>query len=73
MDSLKTKAPKMIVDKKVVKVKDTDGYKFICEDSSWLMLRLSGTEPILRIYAEAPSEAKAMKILNFGKDLANSI
>ena len=73
MESLKTKALKKVLDKKVVDIKSYDGYKFICDDHSWLMLRLSGTEPILRIYAEASNEQKALKILQFGKDVANRI
>jgi len=73
MTSLKNDPPKKILDKMVVEIKDTDGYKFICEDSSWLMLRLSGTEPILRVYAEAATEKKALAILEFGRKLANSI
>lgn len=73
MDMLKTKAPAEVAGKKVVEIKSPDGYKFICEDRSWLMLRLSGTEPILRIYAEASNEKKALAILEFGKNLAYSV
>jgi phosphomannomutase len=40
----------------VADVKSYDGVKFIAQDGSWLMLRGSGTEPILRIYAEAKSK-----------------
>lgn len=73
MEHLKTNPPKTVLGVKVVAAKDADGYKFICEDSSWLMLRLSGTEPILRIYAEAFSEKKALAILEYGKQLAYSV
>ena len=73
MESLKNNPLERVLDKKVAQVKDTDGYKFICEDESWLMMRLSGTEPILRIYAEASSEKKALAILEFGKKLAYSV
>lgn len=73
LDFLKTTPPKNILGKDVVDIKTADGYKFICEDSSWLMMRLSGTEPILRVYAEASSEKKALKILEFGKNLAYAI
>ena len=73
MESLRTNPPKEVLGKKVVKVNTLDGYKFICEDASWLMMRLSGTEPILRVYAEASSEKKALAILEFGKKLALSI
>jgi alpha-D-glucose phosphate-specific phosphoglucomutase len=73
MDLLKSDPPKEILGKKVVQTKTTDGYKFICGDRSWLMLRLSGTEPILRIYAEASSEKKALKMLELGKKIAFSV
>ena len=73
MSFLKTNPPRDILGKKVVETNAADGYKFICEDRSWLMLRLSGTEPILRVYAEAPTEKKAFQYLDFGKALAESI
>ncbi|MFH1189966.1 MAG: phosphoglucomutase/phosphomannomutase family protein [Candidatus Omnitrophota bacterium] len=73
MASLKSDPPKEILGKRVAEVKTVDGYKFICEDKSWLMLRLSGTEPILRVYAEAPTEEEALEILEFGKRRAYSI
>jgi phosphomannomutase len=73
MEMLKTDPPKEVLGKKVFQIKTSDGFKFICEDKSWLMLRLSGTEPILRIYSEASSEKKAFAILDFGKKLADSI
>jgi alpha-D-glucose phosphate-specific phosphoglucomutase len=73
MDLLKGNPPKEVLGKRVIAVNRKDGYKFICEDSSWLMLRLSGTEPILRVYAEAAGEKKALAILEYGKELAYSV
>lgn len=73
MEMLKADPPKEVLGKSVVEVKTVDGHKFICADKSWLMLRLSGTEPILRVYAEASSEKKALEILDFGKKLAYSV
>lgn len=73
MELLKTNPPKEVLGRKVVSVNDTDGYKFICDDLSWLMLRLSGTEPILRIYSEASSEKKALAILDQGKSIADGV
>ncbi|MBN2452836.1 MAG: phosphoglucomutase/phosphomannomutase family protein [Candidatus Omnitrophica bacterium] len=73
MAMLDADPPKEVLGRKVVEVKKTDGYKFICDDMSWLMLRLSGTEPILRIYAEAPTEKKALGILQRGKEIAFSV
>lgn len=46
-----------------------DGTKFIMEDLSWLLIRASGTEPIIRIYAEADSVKKVKNYINFGKNL----
>ncbi|MDX1671605.1 MAG: phosphoglucomutase/phosphomannomutase family protein [Balneolaceae bacterium] len=48
-----------IAGKKVVDWQFTDGVKHILEDDSWLLVRPSGTEPVLRIYAEASTEEQA--------------
>lgn len=40
-----------------------DGFKFQFEDGSWLLIRPSGTEPLLRVYAEAPSRRKARQLI----------
>ena len=61
--------PKELLGKKVVEVKDYDGIKLICEDESWLMFRSSGTEPIMRTYAEAKNLIQANKLLKLGKEL----
>jgi phosphomannomutase len=47
-----------------------DGVKLIRADWSWVMLRASGTEPLLRIYAEARSEADVQALLDWGKAAA---
>ncbi|MBU0683672.1 MAG: phosphoglucomutase/phosphomannomutase family protein, partial [Candidatus Omnitrophica bacterium] len=49
-----------------------DGTKFICDDGSWLLLRLSGTEPKLRIYSETHSKKESLEYLKFGKKYAFS-
>ncbi len=48
---------------------DRDGVKVSYGDKSWLLIRASGTEPMIRIYAEAKDEEKAKKLLNRGKSL----
>ncbi|MDP3791053.1 MAG: phosphoglucomutase/phosphomannomutase family protein [Candidatus Omnitrophota bacterium] len=73
MDYLKQNTLKKVLDMDVVEVKNYDGYKFICKDRSWFMLRLSGTEPIVRVYAEAPNEKTALAILEFGRKLVNAL
>jgi phosphomannomutase len=65
----KDSLPKELLGKRVVEVKDYDGIKLICEDESWLMFRGSGTEPIMRIYAEAKSLTQAKKLLKLGQDI----
>jgi phosphomannomutase len=47
----------------VQRVEDLDGYKHFLSDESWVMIRPSGTEPLLRIYAEAPSMDEVQDIL----------
>ncbi len=49
---------------KVESIDKTDGFKFILIDSQWLMIRPSGTEPVLRCYAESETLAGARAILN---------
>jgi phosphomannomutase len=52
---------------KVVKTNDMDGFKFFFEDDSWVMVRPSGTEPVLRVYCEAPTSADSFKTLDIVK------
>lgn len=61
--------PVELLGAKVIQVKDYDGIKLICEDESWLMFRVSGTEPMVRIYAEAKSLKKSKKLIELGKIL----
>jgi phosphomannomutase len=65
----KENLPSELLGKKVVEIKDYDGIKLICEDQSWLMFRGSGTEPIMRSYAEAKSLGQAKKLLALGKEI----
>ena len=53
----------------VREVKTIDGIKLVFEDDSWLLMRPSGTEPLIRVYAEAPSQEKVEKILEAGIEL----
>ena len=67
MDSVK--AVKNVCGKDVVKVDSTDGVKLMLSDGSWLMLRASGTEPMVRIYAESLSLKQTKDMLAFGRNL----
>ena len=59
-----------IADTKVSKIDTTDGFRFLLDDESWLLIRFSGTEPLVRIYAEAGSPEKVTKLLQEGNKLA---
>ena len=73
MDFCKNDPPRKLLGSPVVDVKSFDGVKFIAANGSWLMLRGSGTEPILRIYAEAQSEAAAASLLKLGLKLTRQV
>ena len=55
---------------KVASRDSTDGYRFVLEDGSWVTIRFSGTEPLLRIYAEGKSADRVDTLLSEAKGLA---
>lgn len=73
MEFCKTNPPPKLGRSPVAEVKSYDGVKFVAQDSSWLMLRGSGTEPILRIYAESSSDAAAKALLRIGVNLTRQV
>lgn len=73
MDYLKNNPPAKLLRSPIAEVKSYDGVKYIAADTSWLMLRGSGTEPILRIYAEAKSDADVQKLLKLGVTLTKQV
>lgn len=54
-------------------VETIDGVKLTYEDGSWILIRPSGTEPIFRLYAEAPTNIRVMKILEKYEDILKEI
>jgi alpha-D-glucose phosphate-specific phosphoglucomutase len=73
MDYCKSHPPAKLLRSPVEDVKSYDGVKFVARDGSWLMLRGSGTEPVLRIYAEARSDRDAEKLLQLGVKLTREV
>ena len=55
---------------KVKGLNSTDGYKFLLEDGGWLLIRFSGTEPIIRVYCETTHENKVQALLQAGLKIA---
>jgi phosphomannomutase len=70
INRLKDNPPESIEGVKVARIDTADGFRYMLADNSWLLIRFSGTEPVLRIYAECRSEAEVKKLLEAGKKLA---
>ncbi len=64
-------SPDSICGVKVASRDSTDGYRFILEDGSWVTIRLSGTEPLLRIYAEGNSADRVEALLSEARSLVD--
>ncbi len=69
MHKLKIDPPSFIVNVKVNSINDIDGYKFLLKDGSWVLVRASGTEPVLRIYIEGTSKDMLRKLQKFAEDI----
>ncbi|HIQ04387.1 MAG TPA: phosphoglucomutase/phosphomannomutase family protein, partial [Anaerolineae bacterium] len=61
--------PRALVGQPIVDVNSRDGVKYILADDSWLLIRPSGTEPVLRIYAEARTPEQVTALLEAGQRL----
>jgi len=70
IDRIKHNPPDAIDGVKVAKVDTFDGFRFTLTDSTWLLIRFSGTEPVLRLYTESDSPARVEKLLKWGKEIA---
>jgi alpha-D-glucose phosphate-specific phosphoglucomutase len=63
-------APASIAGTAVRAVSSLDGVKYLLADDSWLLIRPSGTEPVLRVYAESSDERMVEQLLSFGESLS---
>jgi phosphomannomutase len=64
--------PPEIGGERVTDIQSVDGVKFILADDSWLLIRPSGTEPVLRVYAEGRSPEMVEELLKYGELVATS-
>jgi len=62
--------PASLGGQKVVKVETLDGVKYLLADDSWLLVRPSGTEPVLRVYAEAREPGMLEALMAYGEQVA---
>jgi phosphomannomutase len=72
-DFLTRQAPKEIGGEKVGEVSQRDGVKYIMADDSWLLIRPSGTEPVLRVYSEGRTNEMVKALMGYGKKVAESV
>ena len=70
---LENNAPDKIGGRSVSEVQTVDGVKYIIEEGSWLLIRPSGTEPVLRVYAEGRSEEMRDALICYGEEIASNI
>lgn len=60
---IKENPPSSLAGGRVVRTRDDDGFKFYMDDDSWVLVRFSGTEALMRVYSEAPSGARVDELL----------
>jgi phosphomannomutase len=70
---LTKQAPAEIGGEKVLEVSQRDGVKYIMSDDSWLLIRPSGTEPVLRVYAEGRTHEMVKALLGYGEQVAKNV
>ena len=61
--------PTRVGDRAVLEISHQDGVKFILEEGCWLLIRFSGTEPLLRLYAEGRADDEVARLLAHGREL----
>jgi len=73
LDELEDHIPESVAGRGVARVVTLDGFKLLLEDGSWLLVRPSGTEPKLRVYAEADSAAAVDDLLAEGREVVEPL
>ncbi len=70
LEHLQANVPATLLGQKVAATLDERGYKYVLADGSWLLIRSSGTEPLLRMYAEAGTPDRVQELLQAGREMA---
>jgi phosphomannomutase len=71
-DFLVKQAPREIGGQAVREISQRDGIKYIMADDSWLLIRPSGTEPVLRVYTEGRTNEMVKALMAYGRKVAES-
>ncbi len=61
---LRSEMPQEIAGRKIARTRTDDGFKFYMADGSWVLVRFSGTEPLIRVYSEAPSQEQVGELMS---------
>lgn len=70
---LETETPSKIGGESLSHISNLDGVKYLFADDSWLLIRPSGTEPVLRVYAEGRTPEMVTALLEYGEGIASSV
>lgn len=72
-DKLRKKLPKKINNRKINEITTFDGLKVWLDNDEWVLIRPSGTEPVVRIYAETATKKETQALLDFGEKLVTPL
>jgi phosphomannomutase len=73
IEAVRTAEPREVAGYKVTSISTIDGYLYNLEGGGWLLIRFSGTEPLMRIYTEVPDLARVPDVLEAGRRLAGAV
>ncbi|CAH2032658.1 phosphoglucomutase/phosphomannomutase family protein [Trichlorobacter ammonificans] len=71
LERLRSEPPTHFAGRSVTGTNFSDGFKFLFDNGDWLLIRPSGTEPVLRLYSEAGDEAMVEQLLRAARQVAN--
>lgn len=70
LQRLKNNPPEVVAGRAVATTNFSDGFKFVFDNGDWLLIRPSGTEPVLRLYSEASEQAMVDTLLQYARQFA---
>ncbi|WP_408959996.1 phosphoglucomutase/phosphomannomutase family protein [Natrinema sp. 74] len=73
ISALEDVIPETVAGTDVEDINTADGFKLLLADGSWLLVRPSGTEPVLRVYAEAADDERVRTLLEAGRELVEPL